>query len=432
MQIGLEKRRAKRHHHKSFNGCIHCKLKRVKCDERKPACTRCLLSNVDCTYEVSKSRGFPSVRSLCDENMLLLQPCSAFSDPPEKRALLYYNEVLLPDVTGFTAQTETFWKSLIPRLSHTEPAIRHILIAVASKHEALLTLAPKLAELTPICAKHHSLALRCLSQQTQSPGTDIVLVSCIAFQFFERMRDPFAMEGALFDFVQAGLKILRERRVCSREIPTGDGSDLIDSFLQPMFFQIELMLSMFIQPDESLHAGQRRLQPALPEIPSIFQDTESAAREFFHIVARKYSLTSNGAEWSLSSAAFGEVRALLTQWVAAFDAYLATMTSSNTTNGNRAFYMREQACLLIHAILFSARCQVPLDCYCRPVSVDLATPLRISISIRIHDAVKVNLSGVNTGTPSKIRDPQFELWPHVRYVRWEGGDGLVVMEFRGQ
>lgn len=428
IQVDLGRRPKKRRHHKSFDGCLQCKSKRIKCDERKPSCTRCLLSDFDCVFNLSRAKEQLSGRPPCPPGVLV-EPCSAFGDPVENRALTYYNEVLLPDVTGFTSQTETFWRSLVPRLSHTEPAIHHILVAVASKHEALRTCDPKLAELTPVCAKYHSLALRCLGRANRVPNTEVALMSCIAFSFFERMRDPFAMEGACSRFVEAGLKILHERRVK----PQASGqSDLIDNFLEPMFFQMELMLSMFVQPDDITNMDWHDLQPAMQKIPPIFPDAESATRGFFHIVARRYSLVNNGAEWSLTSAAFREVRALLQRWMAAFDAYLRQLLPSTAEGCKRIFYMREQACLLIGAMLFSARNQVPLDCFCRPVSVDLATPYRISITIRVHDAVKVNLSGMNTGTPSKIRDPKLGLWPHARYVRWEEGNGIVLMEFRGR
>lgn len=43
--------RQRRAHKKSRRGCPSCKLRRVKCDERKPACRNCRDFGVACTYD---------------------------------------------------------------------------------------------------------------------------------------------------------------------------------------------------------------------------------------------------------------------------------------------------------------------------------------------------------------------------------------------
>ncbi|KAK3672957.1 transcription factor [Recurvomyces mirabilis] len=45
--------RTKRHHRKSRFGCLACKRRRVKCDEKRPACTSCALRLSDCVYPTS-------------------------------------------------------------------------------------------------------------------------------------------------------------------------------------------------------------------------------------------------------------------------------------------------------------------------------------------------------------------------------------------
>ncbi|PHH51630.1 Sterol uptake control protein 2 [Ceratocystis fimbriata CBS 114723] len=42
--------RKRRPHRKSRGGCANCKIRRVKCDEEKPSCQRCLSFNVSCSY----------------------------------------------------------------------------------------------------------------------------------------------------------------------------------------------------------------------------------------------------------------------------------------------------------------------------------------------------------------------------------------------
>lgn len=45
--------RKRKVHRKSRLGCRNCKLRRVKCDEKKPACRQCLNFNVVCNYDPS-------------------------------------------------------------------------------------------------------------------------------------------------------------------------------------------------------------------------------------------------------------------------------------------------------------------------------------------------------------------------------------------
>ncbi|OQO01107.1 hypothetical protein B0A48_13350 [Cryoendolithus antarcticus] len=56
--------RARRKHHKVLTGCVTCKKRRVKCDETKPACDRCVKAKVVCGgYHVPKALIFESSRS---------------------------------------------------------------------------------------------------------------------------------------------------------------------------------------------------------------------------------------------------------------------------------------------------------------------------------------------------------------------------------
>ncbi|BCS28758.1 Zn(II)2Cys6 transcription factor [Aspergillus puulaauensis] len=42
--------RPRRRHRKSRNGCLECKRRRIKCDEMKPSCSRCILMLQKCIY----------------------------------------------------------------------------------------------------------------------------------------------------------------------------------------------------------------------------------------------------------------------------------------------------------------------------------------------------------------------------------------------
>lgn len=50
MTSTMMKKRVRRAHSKSRNGCVNCKKLRVKCDEMRPACSNCIKRKRDCEY----------------------------------------------------------------------------------------------------------------------------------------------------------------------------------------------------------------------------------------------------------------------------------------------------------------------------------------------------------------------------------------------
>ncbi|KAL3442963.1 hypothetical protein BJX65DRAFT_320994 [Aspergillus insuetus] len=53
----------RRSHKKSHEGCVQCKRRHVKCDERRPTCLLCTMSNRDCSY-ASEAKPSPQASSL--------------------------------------------------------------------------------------------------------------------------------------------------------------------------------------------------------------------------------------------------------------------------------------------------------------------------------------------------------------------------------
>lgn len=100
------------------------------------------------------------------------------SDPLERRALHYFRTNTIADLSGFTTYTKAFWNSVIPGLSASEPAIRHIAIALAAQHESQRADSERKGGMSQFCFKHHSLALHSLSRSSPAQKEEILLVSC--------------------------------------------------------------------------------------------------------------------------------------------------------------------------------------------------------------------------------------------------------------
>ena len=195
-----------------------------------------------------------------------------------------------------------------------------------------------------------------------------------------------------------------------------------------MFLQMELMFCMFCQPDRIAYYDSGQTQPQVPHIPPKFISLEFARDAFYHICLRRYALSSAGAAWSASSPAFQEVILLVRQWHWAVDAYVTSDCERNDVERKRAFYLKQQASLLVGALLYSVRTDIPVNCYCRPILADLSVSSKLSIFVRVHDGRKVNLTGINTGVPADLKASGLWLWPNAKRLKVEGGDDYVLLE----
>ncbi|CAI6093731.1 unnamed protein product [Clonostachys chloroleuca] len=54
-QMGLPKANPRRIHRKSRNGCVQCKRRKIKCDESKPECGKCISFRIPCSFSPSPS-----------------------------------------------------------------------------------------------------------------------------------------------------------------------------------------------------------------------------------------------------------------------------------------------------------------------------------------------------------------------------------------
>ena len=379
-----------------------------------------MIDGKQCEYNVPETKLFPPSQSEVNSPTPGSLQVYQSLDVSEQRALLYFRERTTADLNGFTSYTHTFWNSLIPGLCQSEPAIRHIVIALATKHEALRSDVDRAAEINPFCIKHHSLALQTLTRPTIPHNEEILLVSCIAFITFERLQDPCGTIGSYLTYIVAGLKILREReRTRSAQIDDGYSFNLVDHFIEPMFFQIQLVISMFCEPARLVCNNEPQVLSAYPDIPTTFEDVHDARHALFRICVWRYIISYKGEEWSGSSPGFQKVRSLLTQWHDSLAVLERSFPESEIEDRKKVGGLRNQAQILVGAMLYSARDGVPKTCYGHPTLVYLSMPTKIAIFTRISESRKINLAGINGGLSP---------WPHAKRVSGPTGENFVVLE----
>ncbi|KAL8396347.1 hypothetical protein RB594_004668 [Gaeumannomyces avenae] len=125
-------------------GCRTCKIRKVKCDEQRPACVRCTSTGRSCDgYEGPRGRspaaadGAVAVShrphaKLAPRTAVWLVTGPRLSEP-ESRSFQHYQEVTAPEYSRVC--DDFFWRGAVMVLGQTQPAVQHALIAVSSVHE---------------------------------------------------------------------------------------------------------------------------------------------------------------------------------------------------------------------------------------------------------------------------------------------------------
>ena len=224
---------------KSRSGCTTCKERRIKCDEEKPECKKCMLSGRRCGgYSPSppSSISARSARSASASPPLQHSPSMALRlRDSEKRTYDYFLSCASLRLAGPLGKD--FWHGYILQLAHTEPLVTDCLLAISTlyehpqfmvsfrrnpydrtpadkeRSESLGVLHP---HVPPPPDKYHASALQKYNQAIKqfkerlehgSAAPYLVLTSCALFFCIEVIRDNVF---AALSLVNNGMKLLKD------------------------------------------------------------------------------------------------------------------------------------------------------------------------------------------------------------------------------
>ncbi|KAL2848435.1 hypothetical protein BJY01DRAFT_246447 [Aspergillus pseudoustus] len=224
-------RKARASKPKVRTGCITCKIRRVKCDEGKPACSRCFDTGRKCDGYASPASALGEPRGL--------QPVAPATSATESRALDFFFHTTSPQLAGFL--DTDFWKRSVLQFSLAQPAIRQGLAALGSLHEYEQGWATNNA----VAEQLYSRAIRSTVDKAAAGdmSVPIVVMASIIFTCFEFLRRN---SRAAAMHIASGIEILRHWRQinqCGRRGQWGAA----DSSYEGYFLETELapILTLF-------------------------------------------------------------------------------------------------------------------------------------------------------------------------------------------
>ncbi|KAM7200725.1 hypothetical protein V8F20_005227 [Naviculisporaceae sp. PSN 640] len=126
---------------RSRTGCITCKIRRVKCDETRPACHRC--SSTGRTCDGYPAAGVPSQHSTrralatAVRQLQVVGPAARVLGKPvpvDDVACFDFFRVCTASMTGSVFPGEKFWSMQMLQAAHAEPAVWTAAVALGALH----------------------------------------------------------------------------------------------------------------------------------------------------------------------------------------------------------------------------------------------------------------------------------------------------------
>lgn len=198
---------------KARTGCLTCKIRRLKCDEGKPHCYKCISSGRECEgYAPDLRQQYLRVSGIRLDS-LISNPSTPVGDGPrDTRSYQFFFERTLIDFTKTFANP--LWTAIIPVLTRYEPSICHAVLSLSKFHEQYLEQRQiGQAHIAPtkdgegLSQYNYAIAKLLGARSTSPPPADIYLISCVLFISIEFLRGNYS---AAISLGIHGLKMIRD------------------------------------------------------------------------------------------------------------------------------------------------------------------------------------------------------------------------------
>ncbi|KAH8698923.1 hypothetical protein BGW36DRAFT_152791 [Talaromyces proteolyticus] len=262
-------------------GCVTCKIRRIKCDEQKPHCAKCLQTGRECKGYLPAKKG----GQVQDTGPPVSIPITTYSIPfkvpgsqADRQLLHYYCSVAAGKLAGFS--DHELWTRLILQRCYHQPIIRSVVVTLSSLYQdhmrgeydgTKLGRSPPAKSIEQIAKCHRRLTMH-LGSSEASP--DIALICSVFFYMFESLLGN--IHQAIWHLNQ-GLNLLQQYQRDSAYLASSE-SDVMLFHLTSLLSRLDVQASFFDYdrtPVLSLVSLAER-SGNVPVVPDIFLSTVQA------------------------------------------------------------------------------------------------------------------------------------------------------------
>lgn len=222
----------------------------------------------------------------------LLVQADGFENDNERQSFDYFRSVAMPKTAKFFGLD--FWGRRVLQISHSEPAIKHAVIALSFLHQELERESPsRLGERAEFAIHSYNKAIGHTSRLLSKTGKNSFeqgLVACALFICFENWSGGYASAQM---HLQNGLRILAE----SRDTVAKDGRKLdntIPSDILQVFSRLDLQAMSFSDSRSPYPFPHLKTEVSEPEpIPSSFSSIVEAQTYLFELMKWVFLTSEN-------------------------------------------------------------------------------------------------------------------------------------------
>ncbi|KAF4422233.1 hypothetical protein F53441_14290 [Fusarium austroafricanum] len=188
-------------------------LRRVKCDEGRPACSRCNSTGRKCDGYEHNAPSPPSASSTISSPTSVI---SAYTSHPEARSFQFFIEKTLANFQTFFP--DDLWNTRVLQVAQSTECIRHAIVALSYYHQQYLTHEQWRSLESVPALKHHNLAIGELlnpSPETLSQG-HVLILSCLIFICIELLQGKTDSALGLFKYGCRMIQQFRKNKPGSR------------------------------------------------------------------------------------------------------------------------------------------------------------------------------------------------------------------------
>jgi len=247
-------------------GCFTCRIRRIKCDEGRPSCNKCLISGRICDAPIDEDE-----ESLQNHNWHFAFGSNFEKSAREQRCFHYFRDRTTSALSGYNIHSR-FWHNIVLQISHSSPAIFHAALALGSLQEHLeagLTFEPRHKSYRFLYQQINK-AIRDLCSQGKSLPVQVALVCCVLFICLENAQGNY--EAAL-NHLQSGLNMLEEW--CNQSSSGMKAATDEQDILVQTFCKLDIQATTFLDNrPPRIHVNSFNGSPF--SIPPSFQTLEDA------------------------------------------------------------------------------------------------------------------------------------------------------------
>ncbi|KAL7932579.1 hypothetical protein V8C35DRAFT_78039 [Trichoderma chlorosporum] len=330
-------------------GCKTCKKRRVKCDEGRPACQRCVSTGRVCDgYGIwggggnayGSSDTFLSVSSsslahrkqiLSMQSVVVISQKRTIAGQPASLGFEYFRRYTTTKLPGLFESG--FWDCLVLQATEQEPAVLHAVTALGAAHK----------NEERISLTEYNKAIKYLRQsltRSDKEALRVCLITCMLFVCIELLRGGFKAGHA---HLSNGFRLLRE--IQQREgVTTSDGDIILRSHaasvedtLVEVFSRLNVQIALFGQVSSYLlFTGDSTQASGTYDIPPTFQTLREARKQMDALINGSHMLGEQASQLILSNKPIPEslyqsqesLEAALMKWLHALDSSREKLRSS--------------------------------------------------------------------------------------------------------